>query len=414
MTTRQSCQRKARRGVWRASRTAYLGLVGALLPLEGAAGQRMEFGEPRIHLDRHVVIRGAAAVAPELTAPRAILADSRHIDVLDPTAFGVHRFDPDGVWLRTIGRRGDGPGEFQRPVAMGRIADTLWVADRTLNRLSFLDRDGAFIRSVTFGIIEGPTLTGPRRALTGSRIASVPYVGATSVGGVDSLPVLIHADDGTIRDTLAWQALGRPTVTVTTPPRSGERTPRTMSIGHPFDQRSLVAYDPLGRWIDIGTWRPHADGVDRLRVVRTAAAGDTMAVIELPFERTPVASREVRAYARRIHPGLPPVFRARVTAASLARAFLEQIARPSEPSVDAMVVAEDGVLWFRKTNRSPDAEGERWIAYRPARGFSGWIGLSAGEYLTAATGGLLWTVRRDELDLPTITGWTPRTEEAGR
>ena len=409
---------EARRGVWRASRTACLGLLGGLLAPVGIAGQMPEsvdpFAGPRIHLDRRVVIRSAVAGGPELTAPRTILADTRHIDVLDPAAFGVHRFDRAGVWLRTIGRRGDGPGEFQRPIAMGRIADTLWVADRALNRLSFIDRDGTFVRSVSFGIIQGPTLTGPRRALADSRIASVPYIGTTSAGSVDSLPVLIHADDGAVRDTLAWQAVGQVAVTVTTPPHNGERMPRTMSIKHPFDQRSLIAYDPLGRWVDIGTWRLGADEVHRLRMVRTAAVGDTVAVIELPFESTPATSDEVRAFARRIHPGLPPAFRARVSAASLAQAFLEQIPRPSEPSVDAMVVAEDGVLWFHKTNRSPNSEGERWIAYRPGKGFWGWIGLSVGEYLATATGGLLWTVSQDELDLPTITGWAPRVEDTGR
>lgn len=38
--------------------------------------------------------------------------------------------DPEGSFVRTIGGKGDGPGEFVTIGATGFVGDTLWVARR--------------------------------------------------------------------------------------------------------------------------------------------------------------------------------------------------------------------------------------------------------------------------------------------
>ena len=342
------------------------------------------------------------------------MTDSTQIYVLDPAAFGVHRFDRRGHWLGTMGAEGDGPGEFRRPTAMGWLSDTLWVADRSLSRLSFFDRGGTFLRSVRFGIVSGPATIMPRRAASGRRIVSVPYVSVRSASEIDALPILVLDEDGMVQDTLAWQAIGQVAVSVATPPGDGESVPRTMSVSHPFDRRSLLAHDPHSRWLSLGTWRTSADDKSYLELLRMTTESDTIAFVRLPLGRGTISNRDVQSYAKRIYGRLPESFRSRVSSRELTRAFLGQIARPAETAVDAILASEDGTVWLRRT-RPRAASLTQWVGYDHAGAFVGFLELPVEHYLIAASGGLLWTVDRDPLGLPTIAGWAyESTETAGR
>ena len=314
----RNAQRESRPPLWRALKSAAgetpsrpgtgqrrvvhwlqtLALSSALVVLKcaAAAGQAPErvtpFSETPLHLERQVEIRGTEQGDAELTAPRSILTDSSYIYVLDSAAFGVHRFDRHGRWETTIGKEGEGPGEFRRPMAMGWLGDTLWVADRGLSRLSFFSPDGVFLRSLRFSIISGPAVVMPRRALQGARVVSVPYVPTRSTLAIDSLPVLLLDEEGAIRDTLAWQALGQVAVVVATSSGVGDSGDRTLSISHPFDRRSLLTYDPLSRWLDLGTWRPAEES--SFELLRITAEADTIVSVRLPLGRVAMPERALR------------------------------------------------------------------------------------------------------------------------
>lgn len=74
--------------------------------------------------------------------------DQENIYVLDWKEAHVLVFDRNGRHLRTIGRRGQGPGEFQRPMDISIFGNQIVVHD--LERcLSFFTLDGKFIRSIT-------------------------------------------------------------------------------------------------------------------------------------------------------------------------------------------------------------------------------------------------------------------------
>ena len=57
-------------------------------------------------------------------------------------------YDLDGVFRRTVGGTGDGPGEFRSMRVWLGMADTLWVDDPRLARLTMLDPHGEFVKSV--------------------------------------------------------------------------------------------------------------------------------------------------------------------------------------------------------------------------------------------------------------------------
>jgi hypothetical protein len=95
-----------------------------------------------------VRIGGAAGEGPtELAQVLGVarLADGR-IVIADGGSTELRVFSPTGEFLRAIGRRGQGPGEFDGILLMLRSADTLVVHDRT-SRLQIYNGDGTLLRS---------------------------------------------------------------------------------------------------------------------------------------------------------------------------------------------------------------------------------------------------------------------------
>lgn len=78
----------------------------------------------------------------------ALATDSRdNIYVLDGFAQEIHVFDSEGAHVRTLGGKGEGPGEFR--MASGLTAgagDTLWVTDPMTRRYSVFGPNGEFAR----------------------------------------------------------------------------------------------------------------------------------------------------------------------------------------------------------------------------------------------------------------------------
>jgi sugar lactone lactonase YvrE len=66
-----------------------------------------------------------------------------NILVLDSANNRIQKFDPNGKFIATIGRRGQGPGEFYNPDSFGFDAKgTLWVMDGYQNRIQTFSPDG--------------------------------------------------------------------------------------------------------------------------------------------------------------------------------------------------------------------------------------------------------------------------------
>lgn len=71
--------------------------------------------------------------------------------ILDGSSQTIRVFGTDGKSLREIGRRGEGPGEFQFPMWLGECRpDTLFVIDPATARVSLFDSQGQFVRQHPF------------------------------------------------------------------------------------------------------------------------------------------------------------------------------------------------------------------------------------------------------------------------
>ncbi|MYE35751.1 MAG: hypothetical protein F4X23_12950 [Gemmatimonadales bacterium] len=379
----------------------------AVSPFGSAAAQDSDLFRssvsPQLKLTLGVEIQSSVNGTTTLAEPRQILASSSGIYILDPLMPGVTRFDRQGEWIGTIGEKGEGPGEFRSPDSMGWLSDTLWVVDRDLGRLSLFDRDMVHVNSVSFRIVTGTTLAMPRAAV-GPWVLSLPYISANAKAREDSVPLLAFDRGGDVRDTLAWIAGGRSTVSVTITRQGEDR--QVVSVRNPFDTRGLMAHDPQSRWVYIGTWGTDSNDESYLKLVKLSADGDTVNAAELPIERVPATGGDVRAHARRLRDEAPELLRQRLSVSTLTRAFLSQVPDPSISGVDAMLASEEGTIWLRRTMWIDEAASERWLAFRWHEGLVGHVVLPMGESMLATTGGMLWSISHDALGLPSIKGWS--------
>jgi hypothetical protein len=75
-----------------------------------------------------------------------------NIYILDMKDALIKKYDPDGLFISTIGRKGKGPGEFDRPNQIEiDSSNRIIVADPYQRRYTFLSSKGDLIKSVRMG-----------------------------------------------------------------------------------------------------------------------------------------------------------------------------------------------------------------------------------------------------------------------
>jgi DNA-binding beta-propeller fold protein YncE len=124
------------------------------------------------------------------------------IYIVDAGSCRVLVFDFRGEFLKAIGRKGQGPGEFMRPTGMCQIRDGgIAVADFDNNRIQIFDAAGKFIRSVTVTEARVADLV-----FADGRFYTVPSFGASgyavTMGSQDRSQPLVNVFDEQGKKTL--------------------------------------------------------------------------------------------------------------------------------------------------------------------------------------------------------------------
>jgi hypothetical protein len=132
--------------------------------------------------------------AAELASPGPlVVARSGDVYLGDFRNQRILVFDSRGRYGRALGRKGEGPGEFQGLGRFGWLGDTLWVTDQRLGRVTFFGPDGRVLRTTTERIsVPGLGSGAPAAVLAGGAVYGVPAVGSSSRYNLDSVPVLYH------------------------------------------------------------------------------------------------------------------------------------------------------------------------------------------------------------------------------
>lgn len=164
------------------------------------------------------------------------------IAVLNSATREIRFFSPEGEWLRTAGRDGDGPGELRGVRSLVRVADTLFVPDVQQGRLNVFDTSGGFLTS-------WPYLSAERvgRIMPSHRLDNGTWVGGSGlvIGGSDALP-----PEGVSRRPMRYYALAPDLSAIrdTLAETPGSEMQVSISTGSGGTLRSIsVATPPLGR-----------------------------------------------------------------------------------------------------------------------------------------------------------------------
>jgi hypothetical protein len=318
--------------------------------------------------------------------------------VADGDTREVRLFTEDGHHVRTIGRRGRGPGEFEALSFIGtRNTDTIVIWDVATWRITTLD--SALRLTSTTTLARADSLHFPPKIIgafdDGSVVAAVPI----------DLFALRNAAPGDYQQQQTYQtyrADGTPGIVLTALP-GPERV--LFNEGATWGIEEVI----FGRY-PIATVH-HNEFVGGLNGTSTLAAlnaeGDTLRSYRVPHEPIRVdvsdvaarrAERISREQARRTPAGIRGFQRMRDAAISRIQ---EVPARETLPVYDDLKVDSDGNLWVATYPRPVDTE-QRWYVFgRNGR-------LIASVYIPVSLQVLdvgrdrVLALTRDELDVETV------------
>lgn len=257
-----------------------------------------------------------------------LLSDGR-IVVADGGSSELRFFDETGAWIRSIGRKGAGPGEF---MSLGwlnvGLSDTLRAYDWGQLRVSIFSADGTYQRSYMLGTEGGGGGLRPQAVLaTGAIVASTQsIVEFNSAPGVrrDTSLLLLFDAQGRFVDSLGRYAGSEDWI---------DRTETTMSAqSRPFGKRLTISAKDSSVYVGNG---------DAHELTVLAASGKTRQTLRWPGAVRPVTPQMIDAYIESAVSNAPAEQRASV-AAALPRAPFPA----SLPAFATFVVAEDGTLWI--------------------------------------------------------------------
>ncbi len=306
---------------------------------------------------------------------QVVLVDGARIAVADNGSASIVVFDSLGRRLRSMGRKGGGPGEFRSLWDVSRIGDSLAGFDGGSGAWQVFDPAGKYARTV-------------RRARAASGVA-VERVGFFADGAL----VGYHADQDR---PPPGRSTGRVTVVVITPTDTVElltapQRERVVSADGSVQRVVFGARTHLAVFGDrlchgfperYEFWCRRRDGQPYLRVVREGV------------RPVPVTGQDRAAYLAGVDYSNPgprgAAYREWVRRATVYAARM--------PAYGRMVAARDGNLWIGPTTRA-DIEGRsispvpreptRWSVFAPDGTWLSDVELPGGFRLTDADGDLI-------------------------
>ncbi|MFN2317438.1 MAG: 6-bladed beta-propeller [Gemmatimonadales bacterium] len=284
---------------------------------------------------------------------------------------------PEGRFIRRIGRRGSGPGEFEGHSDSGWRNDSLWVLDARLGRLSWFDREGEFLGSIQRDPRGAwPTSTGDYLHITSWNVLNTSTLIAYQ-GSDASPPAGIKH--------LHWSRGGFSL-------RAGEQSYR-MGV-HPMADTPLISRHPLGEGLMV-LELPASGSTVRLTRIGPDGATEWEGVVDLPTQ--PLTAAEWEEFLRLQYEGsnIDPV----ALAAAVPRSH------HWVPATSA-ILATDARLLVRGPTYNTDRV--TWTMISPEGRVLGASTLPADLRVMYVSGDTLWGVRPNEDDLDVVTRYRMR------
>ncbi|HEX9936929.1 MAG TPA: hypothetical protein VGB15_07395 [Longimicrobium sp.] len=279
--------------------------------------------------------------------------DDGRIVVANGGSSALEIFGANGAHLRSVGRAGDGPGEFRSLSWVGRVAgDTLAAWDSGLGRLSLFTPAGDYVRSVS---ARGPLRMYPQA------------VGVLAGGGVvlalhkPALGMSRTTDVHVQRDTVTYAALSAngemrdlASVPGTEMLVSGDPAGGLMVMPLPFGRQSAAA---------VAGDRVYVTDGERYQVAAYDAVGRLRGILRSDRPRVPVTREAVEGYRRSL------VTLGAEGNAALQRQqaeLLDKAPLPSHmPAITGLRTDPGGSLWAESPVSGGDQPASEWRVFSP-------------------------------------------------
>jgi len=322
----------------------------------------------------------------------AVAGDGRII-AADVQAQHLKVFTPAGIYERTIGKAGAGPGELGLGIAavITGPADTLLVADWGNQRINVYLLDGTFVRSVRLDIQQGLPLRweGTKDGHLVNQVRQVQFPGMPApTDSADA--IVVRNSDGSVGDTLLKVPSGK-----------------TFALGGQRPEVKLFSSEPA--------WALYGGEVlygmnDQYRFGIYAADGALRRVVEKPYTPQPISEGDQQSMMAAFEKlwkqfGLT---QDQVAAAKQTIKFAEQY-----PAYLQLLEGVDGSVWIQGPQSASTLPPEMQESYNPQLdiGSRDWDVFDAeGRYLGVVTmpirfqpvrflGDRIYGIQRDELDV---------------
>lgn len=258
------------------------------------------------------------------------------IYVLDQQAQQVRAYDANGVYIRTIGRPGSGPGELSQAAAavlVGR-GDTLYVADGMNQRVNLYLPDGtpagSFPLPMNAGLaVRWAHLPGGRFAHESRPIPmAIPGQQATSSAHV----VLVRGPDGAVLDTLL-------------------RLPEGKTFQFQGGNAQIRLFEPEPVW-DVWPDGSSASGVSTdYRIEIRGPDGRLERIVKRRFERVPVTESDQQA----IRQAMDKLFEQQGVPAMIRQQLVQAIDFADHyPAFYTIVAGPEWTLWVQLGQTAAD------------------------------------------------------------
>ena len=297
-------------------------------------------------------------------------------------------FDSGGRFVRTIGRQGEGPGEFGRLAKLADVeADTVWTWDSRLSRLTWFRTDGDLLgdRRLMIGDFLVAELT---RLADGTHLAALVNFAAANDAErfyVAPEPLMLLDADGEPVDSL--RNVGGLDMMVT---RSRSDNGRTMVMITPV---------PLGRGTSYATSadRVYTGWNGEYRIVaRTLSGTPSMVILALGLQ-PPLDAAEVAALRERRMESCPTE-----TCEQNVRTLFDDFERPERrPAFSAFEVDADDNLWVAEYVPT-DEPATGWHVFSPEGELLGHVTVPSRLTVHEIGSDYILGVQENELDVPFV------------
>lgn len=295
-------------------------------------------------------------------ADLTVSPDGQSLYVAQQQDGGVQQFDAaTGDLIRTIGRSGEGPGEFRYLSNLGWIADTLYATDFLLDRVAMFSENGQHLRTTRTGITFQEEIGRPSYPIgltsTGYFISQIRYTSdVLASGDVTSSPWSLVDHSGQLISGFATQNLTG---------TSGAAPIGTAVIYfvQPLSKRTYLSLRPDGSQIVVVDQPAGEDPPGTYRIARYDVRGNEVSTRTYRYSPQMVP----QTFADSVHSTVVEHLQQLVPegqAMSVARRYW-RIPKHYPPITD-VVVARSGDVWLRR-NRGEEGSASWMVVAQDGR-----------------------------------------------